>query len=253
MISRYEAYMDGVALSSIDENLLILDIQHHPSDIRFNTGKIANRNGSMVISESQEGASVTILFELHLYGIADRQAACQAVQRWAMGNVLETNDRTGQQLLARCTSFPRIDSAMNWTDPIEMTFTAFEHPYWEEKTAETLTFTAGTSGEDTIDVPGNVDGAFVEAEITAQAAVSEISLTVGETSITLSGLALENGQIVRIAYDDRNIQSIKVGNTSLLDKRTGSDDLLTVCGENTVSYSASASVQVTVSVRGLWL
>lgn len=253
MTSRYEAYMDGVALSSIDDNLLILDIRHNPADIQFKTGMLANRNGSTILSENQTGASVTILFELHLYGIAERQAACQEVQRWAKGKVLETNDREGQKLLVRCTDFPRIESALNWTDPIEMTFTAFEHPYWEEKTAETLSFTAGTSGSDTIEVPGNVDGAFVEAEITAQAAVSEISLTVGETSITLAGLAMENGQILRITYDDRNIQSIKVGNTSIMNKRTGADDLLTVCGENTVSYSASASVQVTVSVRGLWL
>ena len=71
--------------------------------------------------------------------------------------------------------------------------------------------------------------------------------------MTLSGLSVGAGNTIKIEYDDQLIQSIRVGSTSILDKRTGADDLIANCGEvNSLSFSSSASVTVTYKVRGLW-
>ena len=65
---------------------------------------------------------------------------------------------------------------------------------------------------------------------------------------------MTSGQVIKIAYDDEMIQSIKVGNTSLLNWRTGVDDLLVTCGEdNSFSFSSNAAVSVKYMVRGLWV
>ena len=88
----------------------------------------------------------------------------------------------------------------------------------------------------------------------AGASLSSVSLTVNGRTLSLTGLSVSNGDTIKITYDDQMIQSIKVGTTSLLGKRTGVDDLIANSGEyNTVSFTSSASVTVTFKARGLWV
>lgn len=258
MISRYEAYMDGIALSSVHPELIILDISHNPADKSYNTGMLANRKGLIITGETQQGASVTVLFELHIYSIAERQRAVQEVQRWASGRILETNDREGQQLYVRCTQMPKIESALKWTEPIGMTFTAFERASWEEKTPAVLDIAAGTAGSSSLFVPGNNGKTVVEIEATPAvgSTLDAFSITVGNTTMTFASLGATNANPLIITYDDRLIQSIRCGTTSKMDKRTGesSDDLLAECGAvNDVSFTAGVSTAVTLSAKGVWL
>jgi len=253
MRSRFEAYMDGKPLSHVNPKLLILDIQHEIADPNIQVEEIANRNGLKITSERQNGSSVKITFELHLYSIAERQKACQEVVKWAKGTILETNDREGQRLICRCTEFPRIESALGWTESIDMVFTAFEKPFWEEKIETKLNLT-GTSAQSDLYVPGNAGKAYVEATVTPKSTMADITLTAGNTSITLTGCGARTANPVTVAYDEKGFLKIKVGSTSILDKRTGSDDLMVECGEtSTFSYTASANVDVEFRVRGLWM
>lgn len=254
MTSRYNAILNNISLNTLDEDILILDIQYQAPGYQDNTMNVAKRNGIRLVDRIYETVAVSIVFEIHSYSTQKRQAICDDIIRWAKnGGVLETNDRPGQYLKCVCTNFPVIQSAKNWTDPLTITFTAYAYPFWQEKEAAKLTLT-GTSGSGTLYVPGNVDGALVSAEVKANASVSSFSLTVNGRTLSLSGLSLSTNQIVKIEYDDNAIQSIKVGTTSLLDKRTGVDDLLAKCGEkNNISISASASVSATFAVRGLWI
>jgi hypothetical protein len=248
-----EITLNDTELRTACPAILIQDVSHTAPMTTREWLRPANRDSMIPGNMRRDGCGVGIKFVLPVRDYAERMEALSAIKAWGIhGGILETEDRPGQQLHVVCEKMPNMSSVKSIGDVMEIQFKAYTRPFWEESTPETLTMTAGTSGSGTITVPGNIDGALVEAEITAGASVSEITLTVGDTSITLSGLALENGQIVKIQYDERNIQSIKVGGTSLMDKRSGSDDLLTVCGENAVEYSASASVQVTLKVRGLW-
>lgn len=255
MISRYEAYMDGEALSAVDPSLLILDIHHNDPGLQIKKNALGGRDGAVVTGRYLEKASVTISFAIREYNIANRQAVCSRVIKWAKGTVLKTNDRTGQMLYCICDDYPVINSAMAWTDPLSITFSAYGIPYWQEEFAKTATLT-DTSENDTLFVPGSADMAFVNVDITAGAAVSSLTVGCGETAIELTGLALSDGDVVSIAYDQNGLMSIKKGNTSLLNKRTAasSDDLIAVCGEeNEISITASGSVTAVFSVRGCWI
>ena len=253
MISRYEAYMDGVALSSINPNLIIHDIQHNAAKPTIDKAALAHRNGAIWLNKTFDGTSVTITFELHIYGISERQKACQEVVRWAQGAILQTNDRIGQQLHVLCTEYPKIESAMDYTDEISMTFAAYNFPFWEEKTPAKLSLT-GTSGEGTLFVPGNAGDALVEVTVKPNSTMANITLTVEDTSITITGAGATTSQPLVISYTDKGIQKIMRGTTSLLDKRTGSDDLIATSGKiNSFSYSSSANVTVEFSVKGVWM
>ena len=258
MISRYEAYMDGIALSGIHPGIMILDIGHSVPNSRFQTAAMANRHGNSFLSEHVDGAGVHISMELHIYSIAERQRVCQEIQRWARGSVLEVNDRPGQRLNVRCTAFPGIESALMWTDPVEVDFAAFEKPFWEEKAVSSLTLPAGTSGSDYLFVPGNAGDTLCEITVTPESGntLNTIGIGCGTTVLNFSDLGATNSNPLKVRYNDKQIMSIKVGTTSAMGKRTAAsaDDILMKCGEkNLCSYSANVSVTATFSARGLWL
>ena len=255
MRSRYEAYMDGIALSSVHPKILITDISPIISSQSQKTENVANRDGIHLLSNRRAKTGVSITFELRIYDIAERQQAIQEIQRWACGKVLETNDRPGQVLYVSCDQFPYIGSALKWLNTLTVTFSSYDKPFWTEKSASVLTLSAGTSGSGSLYVPGNAGKTLVEATVTpGSSTMANCSLTVGNTTITLTGVDATSASPVRLYYDDRDILHIVKGTTSLLDKRTGADDLLAECGKsNTMSFTASASATVSFSAKGVWL
>lgn len=255
MTSRYEVTLNGIALSSLSADILILDVNYPEPSFNDNSYRVAKRHGATTDDRVFNPKSVAVSFEIHAYDIRQRTAVRDAVCAWAKnGGKLEINDREGQFLQCVCSKFPSVESVRNWTDPLTIQFTANEIPFWQEIMPSSISLTAGTSGSGTLYVPGSVNGALIEANIHTNASITSVALTVNSRTLTLSGLSVTSGKDITITYNDKAIQSIMVGTTSLLDKRTGVTDLLANCGENnSVSFTSSASVTVTFSVRGCWV
>lgn len=253
MISRYSAALNGISLESINPKILLTDIMADPPNRKVSTYMMAQRDGGRITRNYKEKASVTIRFMIREYDIAKRQVICQQICAWAKdGGKLVTNDRIGQELTCVCDQQPTISSALHWTDELSVTFTAYELPYWREVNPATLTLT-GSTGSGAIYIPGSAPGTVMEVSVTAKATITSLSFTVGDTTMQLTGLNIANGATVEISYDEHMIQSIKTGTTSLLNKRTGADDLVARCGaSNTVSYTASGNCDVTFRGKGLW-
>lgn len=258
MISRYRVWLNDVSMDSISPDILIHDIQY--ADVQFQDyfSNRARSNGGYLSNRYLRDAAVTITFEIHRYRPADRQRICEDVAKWAMeGGILKTNDRIGEQLRVLCKAPPVIASALNWTDELSLTFFAPGLPYWEDEIETTLTLT-GTSGSGTLLCGGYAADGFVEVDLTANAAgLTNFTLTVGSTTMTVSGLTnMARGAKVYIGYDDEHFLYIKDGSdNSLFDKRSpvGHDDLRAVAGqENTVSFTANKNVTVVFRTRGLY-
>lgn len=251
MISRYEATLNGVALSSINHDLLILDIQYGGVPIEIGANQLAHRDGAIIYRQYREKATVTITFELHIYDIADRQGALRDVNLWAKnGGILEINDRPEQRLRCVVDSYAAIDSVRDWTKPLQITFAAYENPFWEAKSVESLTL-SGSSGSGSLAVPGNYDGALISVNVSSEGTLTNVTLRANGEALTLSGMSVSSFQI---SYDSHQIQSIKSGNTSLLAYRSGVSDLLAKCGDsNSLSFTANTSATVVFRVRGLWV
>lgn len=255
MIGRYEAILNDIALSSVAPEILILDINYAQPRIMYETYTSARRQGARIYRRSIDRTTVSISFEIHAYDTKRRQAICDAVQQWAKdGGILTTNDRVGQRLRCVCDMFPTINSVLKWTEPVTVAFSAYTIPFWEQDIPTTATLTAGTSGSAYMYVPGVVEDAVVEVEAVSGGALTSLSLTVNNRTLSLSGISVASGGKVVISYDDNMIQSIKTGSTSLLNKRTGVDDLLANCGKsNAIGFTSNVSCTVTFKVRGLWL
>ena len=248
MIMRYELYMDGTSLSSISDRIVVTDIKYAPAVRSFNQSKVAHRGGYIISNGYYDKTSVQVTFSVREYSIRERQSIIQNICKWADGRILETSDRIGQRLKCKCVKYPDL-SALNWTENLSMTFQSDVNPLWESKFMTEIQLT-GTSGSSSVFVEGSAGESLVEAEITTEATLNTVTLTVGETSMTIAKSDMGN---VVLSYNEKSVLSIKHSTTSLLPYRTGSDDLLAKCGAfNQFSFSSNASCTVKFKTRGCW-
>lgn len=254
MKSRYIVLLNGVSLNSLDENIYVSDISYQAIAPKSETWQLGSRNGAYSGNSRIDKNTVTISFQLRHYNTGNRQRTLQQIIRWAqIGGWLQTSDRQEQHMYVKCTRFPAITSALRWLDILSIEFTAFEYPYWVDRAETRLSFDG--NGTKSLYVPG-VCASDVEAVVTALSAVTEITLSCGDTNINLTGLSLSENDTVTLSYtEQKHILEIKAGNTSLLDKRTpeSSDDLIAQPGENEFSFSADGSATCVFLIRGCWL
>lgn len=251
MASRFDATLNGVSLLQTVPGIIVVDIEYDPAEIEDVSMEKGSGHGLIVTKRRFKGASVIIRYDLSIYDPEARQMAIWAVQGWAInGGILRTSDRDGQRLKVRCSKPPSVGSALRWTNLLEVQFQADENPFWEADTESTTTITE--SGN--LTVGGVVDNAPVSATITSSSTIQQVTVTCGQTSMTLSGISVATGTSIVIDYDDNGFLRIKAGNTSLMQYRTGSDDLLAPCGKRTtVSVSANVAVSCVLRARGRWL
>ena len=254
MRSRYEVSLNNEALSSIHPNIYVSDISYTPASIKTESYTVAKRDGARINRRYIDKASVTVQFMVRIYNPIERQEVCSRIIRWARdGGNLRTSDRYEQTLQCTCDNFPAIASSHQWTDTLSLTFTAYEKPYWESINTSSITLN-GTTGSGNLFVPGDAFGAYVSVTVHANAALTSAVLTVEGRTLSLTGLNVASGKDINITYTDQMIQRIMVDSTSLLDKRTGADDLIAECGKiNTFSFETSASANVTFNAKGAWL
>ena len=251
MISRYSATLNGISLHSLSPAILIANISYDPPSYSLDSYEVAKRQGAIIQRKHKSRAGCIITFFIREYDTGKRQQVCQQVCRWARnGGILKTGDRPGQMLRCICEGLPSVSSVRDWTEPLQIAFAAYALPYWQEQIQNSITLSSGTGD---LFVTGSAPSANVEVMVTASGTVSTITLTCADTSIILSGLGLGSGDKVTITYDDNMIQSIRKNDQSILNKRTGNDDLVAVCGlKNLVGFTADGPCTVKFSSRGLW-
>ena len=88
------------------------------------------------------------------------------------------------------------------------------------------------------------------------AAIAGVNLTMGGKTMSFSNLGLGGGQSLVIDHEDTGkiyYLRARIGNTSVLRRRTGADDFVMAPGSNKIAFAASRAVRVTVAVRGRYL
>lgn len=253
MRSRYEATLNGIKLSSISPKILIEDISYTDPSLTFGTYYLAGRDGQRITREYKQKASATITFSVREYDTKQRQSIIQSVISWARdGGTLETSDRANQFLVCKCERKPYITSVLKWADAMQMTFTAYILPYWQNSSESKITLT-GLQGSGNLNVPGSAPQTFVYATAKTNAAITYLSLEAGSTKMELKGLTVAANRQIVLDYTDDMVLRVRDGGTSLLNKRFGSDDLIADCGGATrVRFSADGNCTVEFKARGLW-
>lgn len=253
MKTRFDVLLNGISLSGLDENIAVTDISYPAPQTEYTVAHYAGRPGGLAVRNRKRETTVAVSFELHVYDTRHRQAVCQEVAEWAQkGGKLQTSDRTDQYLECVCTKIPSVESASKWTDTLTAEFTAYGVPYWQGVfPAKTVISGADASG--VLFVQGNAE-TRPDVKITANAAVTELTVGFGTASLILSGLEIEQDDVITVSHDDNGILYIKAGATSLLGNLSylSSDDLVAECGNIPVSVEADGSVTAEFTARGVW-
>lgn len=251
MTTRYEASMDGVALSSLDESIYITDIQEEAPRVDVATMGRAGLDGQMLTAERRLSLSVRITFAIRAYDTARRKDVLGKVLQWcAKGGALALSDRPGQVLDVVCSTLPAIGSALKWTDDIVATFTAYERPYFVSESPASAVV-AGTGGTAALTPVGTARDCVLEAMVTnaSSETLDWVLITCGMQRMRFAGLGLAPGGTMRMEVV-RGILMLPVG------KRTedSADEIrLEQNTINNVTITADREISATLSARGVWL
>lgn len=254
MTGRYQVWMNDRALTEIDPDIVITDILYTPIQRAFATTQFTARHGSLPGRDFIAENRVSVSFMIRKYATDERQTVCQAINNWCYnGGWLKVSDRPGQRMYVECTKPPVLPSVLRWLDVITVEFCAFVYPFWEDETPKTVELDAGDEGSVYMMCALDTEA---EATITAGEALTSVTLTCGDTSITLAALSIAAGATITIRYTEKDrILEIKSGNTDLMTYRTSasSDDLIAKPGANALAFTASGAASCVFSFRGAYL
>lgn len=253
MLTYFDAALNGEWLSELDESIYVLDIQERAVE-RVVSSAWEMKNGLRFQRRLRSSQSVTVVFYITTPDPNKRAEVLQDIQAWARkGGLLEVNSRTDQTLQVKCEQLPLVTSASKWTDQLTMTFTAYEFPFWKDRTAASVTITEQGSL-----LPGGaVDEMPCDAKITntGTAAVTSLRVSASDTFLAFEGISLPTGGALEITHDEKGILYARIGSQSVLNDRTtdSSDDLLVSGGEkNLLAVESNGSVSARFAVRGVY-
>lgn len=252
MPRHIDAWMDGVALESLG-GVILQAVSEDAPGMELTTGARPGRSGTRLLVRKRTELQVSMQVAIReRFDLGRRTAIIQALAAWADGSVLEMSNHPGQRLHVKCTSFAAPGEVRNWAEPVRIGVTAYEIPFWEDSVPSSWT-ASGSTATETLHVTGTAP-APVDVTLSPTAdTLTGFSLTVAGQTLTLAGLSVGTSASVVIDHDALDLIRIRTGTTSLLDKRTGADDLIATPGACAVSYTASTACSLTLTVRGRWL
>lgn len=250
MMGRYKVLMNGVPLDSIDESIIITDIQEHTPELHESVIEMAGM-GSYYKKPERVSLSITVKFVIREYDIERRKMLYRKVAMWADKGWLEINDRPGQRLNVVCVQRPVVNSSLRWTGELGVTFSAFRFPYWESVQAVKVKASAGTS---TIAVTSDLP-CLLSADVKVTGGtLNTLTIETETAKMMVTSASLASGQTLSIGYTDEKFLTIKAGDKSLYrNLDPSSDDVLKVpAGASKVKITADATVSVELKAKGVF-
>ena len=253
MLTYFDAALNGEWMSSLDESVYVLDVHENAAE-KVLSHEWDMRSGSRYGGRFRTSLSVTVLFYIIQPDPYLRAEVLQLVQDWARkGGMLEIGGRSGQTLFVKCENPPLMQSASKWTDVLQLTFTAYEFPFWRGMNSANVTITENGS----IYPGGACDEMPVDVTVKniGKTAVTRVRLSVNESVLEFTGISIPADKTLVVQHDQNGVLSAKIGDESILIRRTdeSSDDLLAFGGdENSLSVSSDGSVSARFSVWEVW-
>ena len=257
MILSRRVALGGFQLDEIHERIVIRSVDPGTTDENVQTVSRMGGVGQRVTGAHWEKLEATVEFGIDIpkRDLAGRREVFEAVKSWAMRRGwLTTNEMPGRRMFVDKVILPSGGDLWNWTESMEITFRALNVPFWQDETPGIAVENLITNGDISIDVSGNVTG-VLDAEFTNRSGqtINRLSITAGGNTISFTNLALGGTDTLAISHGTDGLLRITAGGVSVLDKRTGADDLYVVPGNNIVTIAAERAGSLTVRNWGRWI
>lgn len=263
MLTRYSAWINGQGLQDIDDSICILDIAEKDPDTEIIRAERSMGGGTRYIRTNRHSLSVVIRFAVRERDPARRAEVVDRIRTWARGGWLTISSKPGKRLRVVCEYLPMVDSALRWSDTLELTLTAYDVPWWEDERVDSISATSALNSTNDWQMAicylhnaGNT-ATPISVEVTAMGDIDTLRLYVDETNrMAFRELDMHTGDVFRLEYNDLGIASYTVNGVSVMDKRTGNsqDNVTLAPGRGYINIQwAEQPFSARAWVRGRWL
>lgn len=264
----FTAALGGVAFLSLADELLLTDIVENPVQMDTQTVPRAMGEGMLRTVNRRESLSVRLAYQIRTQDVARRAEVRDLVAAWAAkGGVLTVSTRPGKQLQVVCDTPPAQGSSGNWTDTLELVFTAYAVPYWEDDADVSISVSTvwnESRGEyyyaNVIHPTGNVDAVPLRFMMlyTGTETLNRLKIISGSKAIEFTDMGVTRLNVVQITYDANGLlKAYKGSGVSLLPMRTpeSEDELFVTPGtDNQIYVLSDAEIPgASIICRGRWL
>jgi len=257
MILSRRAALGGVQLDELHEAIVIRSLD--PGIVHETTNAVSRMGGTgqRVTGEHFDTleATVTYAIDLPKRQMEERKAVYDSVIAWAnRKGWLTFSHMPNRRLRVDKVVWPGGGDMWDWLNEYTLTFRAYNVPFWQEETPTQAVIDLSAGGNVYIDVNGNTGTVLdVTFENRSGMEIPDFSVTAGDSSISLSGMGLGGGQTLMIHHGTDGLLRIQIGNRSVYEKHTGSDDLYVNPGRTRVGFSATRAGRFTVQSYGRFI
>ena len=254
MPRHIELYMDDVALSSVGP-VLVQQVHEDAPTLELMEGDRLGRYGQRLLGRKRQSLKVSVELAIReLFDLTVRARVMESIAAWAQGSKLEMSNRPHRCLMVACTGEPALTDVRDYTARIRIEWTAYTVPFWQDRGYTVCSMAEGQSGSSTLWIPGSVESP-VSLSVTASAALTSFSVTVGGHTVAISGLSVPAGGVLEFGRDALDNLMISLSSVSQLSHRSAAsdDDLMAPPGYVPISYTADAACTVTFKSRGRYL
>lgn len=257
MILSKRVALNGVQLDELHDAIVIQRIDPGTPTRNIGTTSLMGGAGQRITGDHWETLDVTVEYGINLpkREMEERRQVFEAVTAWALdGGWLTVNWLPNRRVWVDRAEIANGGDMWEWTNTYTITFRAYCVPFWLDEVPTTETSPLISNGQISINVAGNVQSVLdVRFENRSGATINNFKVSAGGNELVLSSLALGGYEALQISHGTDGLLRITAGTRSVLDKRTGSDDLYVMPGDNVVRVTADRAGALTVMSYGRYV
>ena len=254
MILSRRVALGGVQLDELHESIVIQRVDPGTPQRNISAVSMMGGAGQRITGDHWEKLEVVVEYGIDLpkRQMELRRQIFDAVNAWAIrGGWLTVGWMPNRRAWVDKVELPSSGDMWEWTKSYTITFRAHAVPFWVDEMPVQVTNQLITSGSVSIEVGGNVESVLdVSFANRSGMTIYNFRISAGGNTIVLSSLGLGGSETLNISHGTDGLLRITAGGRSVLDRRTGADDLYVLPGANTVTIQSDRAGTLTVRNYG---
>ena len=261
MILSRRVALGNAQLDQVDASVVITGVDTGTTQESITAVSKMGGAGQRVTRQHWTTLDVVVSFAINLpkRSLTARRAVFNSVRDWALKKGwLTTNQMPQKRVYVDKVIIPDAGDMWDWTRSFDITFRAYNVPFWQDVsvTPAIKTLTGGTEGTFTLSVNGNVQSVMSLAFAnTSGSTVNTFEVTVNGKTMSLTDIGLASGKSLEIDHGTDGLLRITADGTSVYDKQDagGAEDLYVNPGDNAVAVTAGGAGTLSAWAYGLYL
>ena len=257
MILSKRVALNGVQLDELHDAIVIQRIDPGTPARNIGATSMMGGAGQRITGEHWETLDVVVEYGINIpkQEMELRREVFETVKAWAFdGGWLTINWIPGRRVWVDRAEIETSGDMWEWTNTYTITFRAYCVPFWLDEEPVTVTNPLVSNGQMSIKVGGYVQSVLdVRFENKSGATINNFKISAGDNELVLSSLALGGYEALQISHGTDGLLRITAGTRSVLNKRTGADDLYVMPGTNVVRITSDRAGALTVMSYGRYI